>query len=309
MTPINYELINLNCDVRAEIIAADLIERGTAPEKIAIRPMGTFSRNFRKDIAAIKNILNHANGEEYLRIDVSRDGIYDSLPQGLFHAVERKNKKPTLADTIEEIKKVKQEEEDIRQFFWAIEKEVNITKALIEIEERKSIFGLSDNFQSQLFLDIWPEIQEINARYYPFLFQILPLAHRFRANIEMSELLLSYVVNHPVSIIVNNMPTYHTHPNINSTLDSNYLGINYVLGDSTPDYDILYHITIGPVKKKEVPKFVNDGESIKVIHFLLDYFLPFDSQNKIKIILDKSEESLYLSDTNSSSHLGFDSSI
>jgi hypothetical protein len=235
--------------------------------------------------------------------------MYDSLPEGLFHHSYRKSAHQTLDDKIDEIKRHREEEQDIRKLFSAMEKEFNSCKTLVELEERKSIIGLTEGFQSDLFLDVWPEIKGIDAAYHPFLFQILPLSHRFRGETAMAETLLGYAVNTPVHIVTIDQPRMSTYQHTQNLLTHTYLGVDMILGNTIPDYDTFYKINVGPVQRGLIHQYIHEGAKIKVIRFLLDYFLPFYSTHEINISIEKSEESLILSSLDYSSNLGFNSSL
>ncbi len=291
-------------------MAADLVDQGVSVDSIVIRPVGTFTRKYRKDILHYEtNDTNFGTIEELLFIDVTREGIFDSLPQGLFYQPDSKKSNSGLENRLEELKMQRKEESEARKFFSVLEKEFNQCKVLVELEERKSIFGLSEKFNSELFTDIWPELKDVALKFHKYLFQILPIAYKCRGNVQLSATLLGFVLNEKVSIEVNSEPVIKPNPFPANQLNQRYLGTDFVLGSHTPSYDLDYKINIGPIERGSLTGYMLGGEYEKVIGFLADYFIPYDANYELNIILEKGSEKLFLQDSETHCFLGFDSKI
>jgi type VI secretion system protein ImpH len=298
-----------NFDVKAEVVAADLVEEGKNIDTIVIRSSGIFTRNFRHDILHYENVDQELGSDESLLfIDVSREGIFDSLPQQIFYQPSGK-KLDSLDEKIQEIRKQRLEDAESRKFFSVFEKEFNQCKIMVEMEERKSIFGMSDKFNSDLFTDIWGELKEIAPHYHKYLFQILPIAHKCRGNVYLSSLLLGFILNEKVSIKVDADPALQKNAFPANALNKRFLGTDLILGDYTPSYDATYKLQIGPIKRGTVSKYMPGGEVDKLLNFLLDYFIPFDANTEMELVLEKESESLFLRDDEKYCYLGYDSKI
>jgi hypothetical protein len=296
-------------DVKAELVAADLVQSGVALESIVIRPVGSFTRKFRNDVLKYENVTTTTGGvEELLYIDVSREGIYDALPQHLFHMSSGK-KSDGIENKIEELKRQRFEESEARKFFSVFEKEFSHCRVLVELEERKSIFGLSDDFNSDLFTDIWVELKDLSKKFHKYLYQILPIAHKCRGNVHLSSILLGYVINEAVKIRVSSEPTMQKNIFAANELGERFLGADFVVGDKTPSYDSEYMVTIGPIAKGKIRQFMHGSEYEKVILYLLDYFIPFDANFKVELVLEKDAENLFLCNNENYCFLGYDSNI
>ena len=71
-------------DLRAEVLMAMFFERyDKEKERFMIAPQGQFKRPFRKDVLEARTV--DYNFVRFLTVNLSRDGIYDSLPEGFFH--------------------------------------------------------------------------------------------------------------------------------------------------------------------------------------------------------------------------------
>ncbi len=296
-------------DIKAEVAAADLVENGAQIDAIVINAQGVFARKFRRDILGFREGESQTPGaDSLLFIDVSREGIVDALPQGLFYQPER-NSSGELRDKIDLLKIQHEEEQENRKFFSVFEKEFNACKILVELEERKSIAGMSEGFNSDLFMEIWPELQAVNEKFHKHLFQILPLTHKCRGNIELSAALLGFVLNEKVEMKADHMPVFNRNPVPTNELNKRYLGTDFILGDTTPDYEARYEVKVGPIERKKLKNYFFDGENYKVILFLMDYFIPVEAEYEIKILIEKESNSLFLRDSENYCYLGIDTKL
>src|SRR4028118_650953 len=76
---------NLGKDFRAEVTAAEIAELGTQADRILILMIGAMKRPHQMDIVSIEEELSKHDHKEYVIVKTPREGIYDMLPEGLFH--------------------------------------------------------------------------------------------------------------------------------------------------------------------------------------------------------------------------------
>src|SRR6478672_3774432 len=111
MSPINEPALSpdisvntLSTDFKADVIAAELIENGVPAEDVILFPLGGFQRPFGKDVETISEDISNTDNKKYYLVKTHQDGIYDILPEGLFHEVlstkDIKSEKE-IADAIE----------------------------------------------------------------------------------------------------------------------------------------------------------------------------------------------------------------
>ncbi|KAJ1498776.1 hypothetical protein HMI54_012379, partial [Coelomomyces lativittatus] len=77
-------LNNLAPDLKVEFILTEILEEGDLSD-IVVASKGIFKRRFKKDLEQVLLQDYREGRNQYLSIEVNRSGIYDSLPQGLFH--------------------------------------------------------------------------------------------------------------------------------------------------------------------------------------------------------------------------------
>lgn len=299
-----------HCDVRAEVVCADLVSGGEDIDCLVIKPAGIFNRRYRKDILHTETSNAGSGGAEVVLtvLNVSREGIYDSLPNGLFYQPIIKPN-DSLDNKIQEIRKQRTEESEARKFFSVLEREFNKCKVLIELQERKSIFGMSDTFSSDLYSEIWPELQQVPQKFHKFLYQILPVSHKCRGNISLSALLLGIALGERVFIHVHSEPRMEKSTMDSNVLGSRYMGTDFVIGDYYPEYSPLYEVVVGPVAPEKVTDYMAGGDAESLLRFLSDYFIPMDADFKMNIQLQNEGGNLSLQQYNNYSYLGYNSTI
>lgn len=307
---VSIEKINDGCDIKAEIIAADLMERGVDSTRVGILPIGSFSRKYRKDVVEIQNAESEDPDRSYL-LNVSRDGLFEHLPQALFLLTERSElgKMKSFEDKLDEIRRQRAEAAEAKKFFSILEREINHSRVMVEVQERKSIFGIADESYSDLFTEIWPELNAISEKYRGFLFQILPLAHRCRTDLRLSEALLGYVLNLPVQLAASYEPHLVAADEGVDALYGSHLGIDMILGRTNPVYEQLFDVKVYDVPRTEIESFLEGGAAHNVLLFLLEYFLPFDADVSTWITVREDENSLLLGKEKDFSYLNYNSVI
>ena len=116
------ELINeLPFDLRIELVLEDLISHGFSANDLFVKPTGLFKRRFSKDIQSIET-LEIFNQKVFL-FNTPREGLYDTLPQSIFHNAPSKATKflKSTSEMIKDYKKRLEEERDSRNFFMIYE--------------------------------------------------------------------------------------------------------------------------------------------------------------------------------------------
>jgi hypothetical protein len=300
----------IDCDVRAEVIAANLIENiGVELDAIAIINKGNYERKYRKDILGFSPRATKLNNISYFNFDVSRPGLYDLIPQGFFHGADPR-KTPNNTDAIIELfKKNREEEEALRLYFLPIEKELSRLRILVELAERNTLFGLLDRLQDEIFFALFPDIKEIDEEHRAAITQVIPIVHKIRGNPDLIALLCEFLFSLPAR--VKNLRYFTTIKNDTGSnrLGSVYVGENFVPGNFIPDYSAELEVEIGPMQKSDAVRFL-PGESFdKIISFIKDYLLPFDSELKLTFVFAENQKYLYLRDLENADRIGLTSYI
>ena len=112
----------MDTDFKAELYGALLSEAGFDTAQIMMVRDGNNLSNVSKDIRSVKH-RNHVGIAEgaYIELKTNRRGIYDSLPEGLFHEALFPGKVKDLGLILEEMQQHRNEEFFIRRFFSLLE--------------------------------------------------------------------------------------------------------------------------------------------------------------------------------------------
>lgn len=308
----------IKSDIKAEVIAATLIEnKRFRLDEIVIAPVGHGHRAIRKDVSRIHDgkdmLANAGKTGEYSNlkfIDVTRPGIYDYMPQGFYHQSSKGSSRKSVDNTIDEMRSFRTQEGAARLFFLPLEKELNRERVEMEREERKSLLGFTEHYKTDLFLRIWPQLKGIDQKYLIIIFQLLPLSYEIAKNTELIAFCLSTLCGKPVTVTTANEPKRVTLANQNhNELGEKWLGIDTILGDSVEDYDPRMEINIENIGKKELHRFIREGDMNRILSWMLDFFLPCFSSVKLNLALLPEETELVLADEGTASYLNHNSCI
>src|SRR4051794_16067541 len=118
-------LSSIEKDIKAEVIAAEMVEHGIPAELVLLLYLGGSTRPFRNDIGNIEEEQLEYDRQEYVIIKAFREGLYDMLPQGLFHQVAAHKNTQTEREIINAIRKRREEERNARTFFLPFEAGIN----------------------------------------------------------------------------------------------------------------------------------------------------------------------------------------
>jgi len=266
---INKTPINL----KAEVVYAKLLELGLTDQDILIELKGAFRRPYSKDIAK-SEIDKEVNK---LKLQLSRNGIYDMLPEGIFHEnTTVTTEKVSLSSFISSYKKQKKEEQQARLFFSPFEN--FIFKYLVDIElmEQKLVFN-SNQFNT-FFTTFWDLDNNLATNQILFLLNILPYATNIKGDLKNTIKILECYLEKEISFQI----SYHT-LSYQYDIKTNYvLGKNFIVGNTSDD---LPYITfeIKNVSDSELINFLPNGNIRVFIERYFEYFIPIEFDYQIII--------------------------
>ena len=302
---LDAEIEQIDCDVKAEVIAANFVENANVPlDKISINNRSNRERRYRKDILKVEYRETKLGNEEVLNIDVTRRGIYDVMPQGFFHVPQGDKQKKDTERAIKQIKLNREEEEAVRLFFLPIERELNRIRVTLELIERQTVIGIADSYQDDLFAELFPVIMEVDEVHRPAMIQILPVVHKFRGSGEAIAMLMEFLFGMPAKL--KSINQYTIVPNFDklNTIGKVFIGENFILGNQIPDYSPSVEIEVGPMNKTDALKFLPGATFDKLMTFIKKYLIPFDSEIFLSYLFHENEKGLYLSSTDTQNIIG-----
>lgn len=264
---------------------------------------GSHKRNSCMDIMEIEENPNGKNS-----IHIARNGLYDSLPEFLFHPVNRfdnlpeQDKRERFAD---ECRKQEQETNNARRFFQPID--ILLTDLRISI--KRSIDQLISN--NKILIDILSDnlSQELkNNRFVRHTLNFLPKCREIRGNSTLLTFMLrkifleeSLFIEKQTSEVelTDEVPRYND--SIGSNLSELYAGNTY------NEKVLTYTIHHWPENDcdSEFPSFINELEAFT--QFINDFFISVEERLVFDISND--EPPLRLSDTTVYNYLNYNANI
>jgi len=296
-------------DFKAEIIAADLIEQGFDPERIMIIREGGAKRGYSKDIEEVQLHYSQYDLLDYLHIKANKEGIYDILPEGIFHQTTSKKFNKDKEDILDEIKLHREEEFFARKFFQLFEVEVDHTLIDAYLYEAKYDKKITNQNFVNIFLFYWPVLRLLPHRQAILFMHTIPILNKVRNRYNEVEEAISLILGTPVRIGNIKLPAKDAGSFFESKIGDNYLGIDWVLGKYFDDGKYDLKVTVGPISAKEMENFLETATGNEILDTLCKLFLPGDAfiVKEFKII---PEDSIFiLSNENQISYLGINTFI
>ncbi len=289
---INKQLITDNIDYLTELIVANLIKEGIDYDSIDVRPTSYFKRGFKRDIERIY----YDDDKKTLNFDITRNALYDTLPESLFHEensyediTKYKDNKSWLET---KRKKYEIEEAQARMFFFPFEKEFFRQRVDIELKEQFYYTNFEKDLPTlrNIVDEIWGINENLTARQYFSLFRWLPNTYQIVGNIRKTEICLSDILEVKVSIefktaLVNQLD--------GDTISAfmcgreSILGVDTVIGDTVDDGTYRWILHIGTLNKAQVRDFLPDGTKYKLLKIIEKIFIPFEVDFETNLLLEK----------------------
>ncbi len=339
-------------DVRLEVLLAELYLGGLDPrQEIMIYPQGLFARDYRPDVGVgtgptsvqvgpvhefdgVAPLDNAPDAPTFLNIPVYRDGLYDYLPEGLFH-------QPTEIDEREYAKEIDEQyrrAQAARRFFRPIEQEFFLQGLLLELEERKYLINeenLRQNAQGAILRNIWGLPSDrlkrvprekgtgwtttraplLDVRQLNNLLHLLPVAHRLVNHQPLIERLFALVLGVPVQLrtipplllLIELGPDDAPSPVALGQIEMGNFSLEGVYQDTMPALEI----RLGPLNEAQLTDFLPEGRSKAVLDLLTGYFLPAETELVTHLLTDEDNQFLTLAEegANPTSVLGWASCI
>ena len=283
MQDIIQNINSYHTDLKAEVIVSSLLDANVNEDTICIQNQSVFDRSFRKDVVNAK-LVELKNFDEVIELTLSRDGLYDLLPEGIFHQ-SYKDSSSSVRKMVEEHKRFKIEEQAARRFFTPFENEFFHQKVNIEKQEKK--FYTSVNAEkNEILKHFWKLDTALPKDGAKQLIEFLPQASAICNNIQLMQETLSKIINEKVSIkVLENETTYNAETEI--SIDDMLLGINLLNGKSFTECLPALEFTIGPLVNTTIDQYLPKQPYQKLVQRFFEYFTPLEAEIKITFAVDK----------------------
>ncbi|KUJ53095.1 type VI secretion system baseplate subunit TssG [Chryseobacterium sp. JAH] len=296
----------LQTDFKAEAVAVNLLKYHRAVSNIFIDRIGINDRAYLKDIKSISSQYLGFD-EEVLSIKTYREGIYDYLPEGLFHPPSFNGSRKNVESVVNEIRKQKRVEEDARKFFMPFELEIFFTEISALLKEYD--FDLASDTDSLLtvFSELWPVVKMLDKKNAYIFIHILPFFHQIRGDKKWFERCMTSFLKVPVEITFSpNVIDRIEEEDDSILLGNSRLGVTYIPSGKHMDGERNWVVNVGPIPYDEIKRYIPGNSFRNVLQALYDYCLPVNVDIEENFITEKKEYSFMLEDDErNSNRLGF----
>ena len=288
---------NFNTDLRAEVVAAELINNGISAEQLLILSLGPLKRSFRKDVADIRDELSDYNRKEYTLITTHKEGIYDMLPEGLFHAPAIPKSATTQKDIIDSIKRHRVEEANARRFFLPFESGIHFLAIQMALYESRLDKLLHYDELVNIFKPYWAIFKYLDGEQANVFLRIIPHIHEMKDDYKKTEALFEAIFSMPVTISSERRKPVRAVDPVVSGLGDCILGIDMSTGNMVfDDGEDEIHISIGPMNSSDMNSFMPGNKNAEILEMLVDYFLPVHLDVHKNFLIEEAGKKARLSD-------------
>lgn len=300
------EIRNLPEDYNAEALAGQLFDAGLDTRRLYVRMLHANQRPFSRDVAKAEKI-EVKTGDEALQLTVTRTGIYDLLPEGIFfQPPEHAKRKQSAAEMAEEYRASQKQEKELRSFFAPLEQELFHHRYKSYAADAALLHRLSGGLLNDYLLQFWQLHPALPAGAAIRLILLLPFVHQIAGDAALMASALQAVIREPVKCF-----GYYQWDQT-ATADSNVLGRMMLGTDATSnvryredDFVFDFNITFGDERK--IQDYLQGGGHYHLLQTFYNYFAPANTEQKTTLLVQNKAVEWRLGQP--AQHLGISSTI
>ncbi len=298
----------LETDFKAVTLAAEIIEQGNATsDNVVILPLGPKKRAYAKEIDSITNYSSIYRNRPMLAININREGLYDMLPEGLFHKSPASSVMINEEAMIKDIVTRREEEKQARLFFAPFETELYHIRTVVELYENRIDKKSDYNELVDIFLKEWREFKCFTNQQMVILMHVLPVIHEQRNNLSFINSVLSIMFHADFELLYefkSTKPLTAETGQLSTKLGAGVLGVNFIAGQVFEPEEEL-SINIGPVTANQMLNYLPGTRTAQALEVLLSYFIPLQTTVHTRYIVDPAYQKTVLGFEEVNSCLGF----
>jgi len=282
----------LDTDYKATAKVAELLEYGDVDrEEVAILPVGPQRSAYAKDIHSYNVYYAGTVLKDRLTVAVNREGLYDMLPEGLFHVAPARSSGLSEVEMMADIQLRRNEEKDARRFFMPFETELYHMRTLLEWYENRLDKKTAYNDLSMIFGREWKEFELLDNAQRIIWMHLLPVIQQKRNNAQFIGSLLSVLFNIPVQVSVNpaSAVPVTVDDSMRCKMGSGALGSDMVIGSRFVCEGEEMQIQIGPADSARLLDFLPGARYARLIDTVTDYLVPIETNIKIELITSEED--------------------
>ncbi len=295
----------MQTDFRVESVAANILKYYNPEANIYIKRIGLNDRPYLKDIKGINSSFYDLE-EEDIEIETYREGIYDYLPEGVFHPPSLGISSKNVDGIVREMRKQKIIEEDARKFFQPFELEFFYTHVSALMKESEFDAESKTDAMLDFAIEIWPILQKINAESAKILVHILPFIHEVRGNKTWLANFLTSFLQVPVDIsfVPNSIENEDDVQGV-TALGTARLGITLIPMGKHMDGDRNWKINIGTIPYHLLDRYIPGSTFRGLLTEIYDFFVPVSVKIFENFITEREPDSFIIKNNSETNRLGY----
>lgn len=308
------EYINqLSFDVKAELLVAVLVEHGIDLNSTITAFEGQFKRVWSKDIEWT-SVERLETGDQKLSFHLNRDGIYDVLPEAVFHGnYEKENH--SGKEMAKNSMKSRAEEKEARSFFQPFENEIFLQRVQLAKMENQLFRKIYSELLMGIIPYFWKVDPDLPQDYITRLKKLIPLVCRITGDFNLTAQCLEYILKEKVIITssddenpdaVNPKLFHHS-----GVIGESRLGIDTISGETASGFINHLIFSIGPIQNSITDELLKNGSLNRFLKCFYSYFIPYELDIETKYIFETEQSQLILDDGSNTeiSYLSYNSVI
>lgn len=288
----NLDKNTLYTNYKPEFVAASIVESGFETDEVRLIREGVNKGG--KTISKVCREYSRGNMAEYLDIYTRKRGLYDSLPEGLFHHRMDVRDKKSRVDVVESFKKEREVELSARIFFRPFE--ISIDRMLIQAQRYEMAMekrNKSGEFV-RLLSSYWSLLRRLPLDKSLFVISLLSQCYRLTTAEQISEV-LAVLLGCEVKI-----QTTYKHMRIDTDCDwelgKSMLGVDSVIGEHIEDAYPVVEISINGLRRSQRGLVMEGTKVYEQFMEILDLFIPADAEVELNSTIAPEDAMFFMSD-------------
>lgn len=292
-------------DLRAEAVLAELLLAGNAEaDDFVLMPNGGFGRGARRDVERLHPPGAMEWSGQRAIVEMNRLGLYDLLPEGLFHPVRRTRPFVNADDAVREVQHNNEVEKAARAFFLPLDHELLLARLQLELGERQLTAELLNDRTGRGVVGFWQPPAELSGEELGRLLMLLPHCHRITGSIKAMAKALSEILSVPVNITHAYVGRSASPAATGPALELATLGVDTVLHGALDEVERILRIAVGPVHPMIADEFAPGQAGQRRLALLLEYLCAADQRWEVEVRLEEAECQVQLEANGVSCRLG-----
>lgn len=305
------DLINqLEIDFKAEMIFACMTDQQFESNQLIACFDGQLRRVWSKDLSFCEP-GTLTTGDKVIFAHLNRDGIYDTLPEALFHE-SNENGLNSGKEMAKESMRLKNEEKESRTFFQPLENEFfnqRVQLATMENALSEKIFAES---LMGLIPDFWIIPNKLPAKYVSKLIKFIPVSQQITGNQTLTAQCLEFILDEKVKVtmsLTEDTKNYEQGLDLSGVIGKSKLGIDTIAGDFINGFFNRLIFEIGPFRNIETENFVKNGKLKAFLDCFYSYFVPVETDIETVFLFETKRNNFVLEhlENDEISYLGLNS--